>query len=71
MAPWTDSDAAAPARKMPTKGVAIPSLSPLSTFSTRRTRAGTRLSWTIGAPSAASVGATAAAITAATQSPVP
>jgi hypothetical protein len=53
------------------EGVAIPSLSPLSTLSTRRMRAGTRWSCTIGAPSAASVGATAAAITAATQSPVP
>ena len=39
-------------------------------FSTRRTGAGTVPSCTIGAPSAASVGATAAVITAATHRPV-
>ena len=57
--------ATVPAMKKVTNGVAMPSFSPLSTLSTRRMRAGTCVSSTTCAPSAASVGATAAAITAA------
>ena len=57
--------ATAPAMKKLTNGVAMPSFSPLSTFRMRRIRAGTCSSSTTWAPSAASVGATAAAITAA------
>ena len=57
--------ATAPAMKKLTNGVAMPSFSPLSTFRIRRIRAGTCSSSTTWAPSAASVGATAAAMTAA------
>ena len=49
-----------------TNGVAMPSLSPLSTLSARRSREGMSRSDMIAAPSAASVGATAVPITALT-----
>ena len=58
---WAISAATAPARNRLTNGVAMPSFNPLSTLSTRRTRAGTRSSCMIDAPRAASVGATIAA----------
>ena len=51
----------APAMATRTIGVAIPSLRPLSTVISRRTRAGTTGLVTTGTPSAASVGASAAA----------
>ena len=70
-APWMASVVAAPARKIPTNGVAMPSFSPLSTLSTRRMRPGTRESCMMAAPRAASVGATEAAITATTHHPLP
>ena len=52
-----------------TTGVDRPSLRPLSTFSNRRTRDGTRVSVKTVAPSAASVGASSAAINAAAAQP--
>ena len=55
--PWS---LATPAMATSTIGVAMPSLSPLSTFSARRTFAGTCGFDMTGAPSAASVGASAA-----------
>ena len=58
--PWMPRSAARPAMATSTIGVTIPSLSPLSTFSARRTRGGTRGLDMTGAPSAASVGASAA-----------
>ena len=45
-----------------TNGVTMPSFKPLSTFSARRIRAGTRLFSKIDTPTAASVGATMAPI---------
>ena len=69
--PWTLSAAAAPAMATVTTGVAMPSLSPLSTFSTRRTRSGTAGSVITAAPSAASVGASAAPTSSAIQTPMP
>ena len=65
-----DSLAKAPARNKLTKGVTMPSLSPLSTLSMRRTREGIRSSDMIVDPSAASVGATMAPRAAATQRPL-
>ena len=69
IAPASDSTsrlvpATAATRKKFTNGVAMPSLRPLSTLSTRRMRSGTRSSSMMAAPSAASVGATAAPMTA-------
>ena len=64
---WTASAARAPAKNRFTKGVAIPSFSPLSTFRARRTPDGIRSSRRIEAPRAASVGATMAPMAAATQ----
>ena len=52
--------AATPAIATMTMGVAIPSLRPLSTVRSRRTREGTTVLVTTGTPSAASVGARAA-----------
>ena len=69
--PLTASAVAAPAMKRLTKGVAMPSLSPLSTLISRRTPEGTRSSAMMDAPRAASVGATMAPMAAATQSPLP
>ena len=60
----------APARNRLTNGVAMPSFSPLSTLSVRRTPEGTRSSAMIVAPRAASVGATMAPMAAATHSPL-
>ena len=57
--------AAADAMQNVTTGVAMPSFSPLSTFSTRRTRTGSRSSAMTGALNAASVGARLAPIRAA------
>ena len=68
--PLTASVVTAPAMKRLTNGVAMPSLSPLSTLSKRRTPDGTRSSCMMDAPRAASVGATMAPIAAATQSPL-
>ena len=68
---WATSVLTAPARKRLTNGVAMPSLRPLSTFSSRRIRFGIRGSSMIVAPSAASVGATMAPTVAATQSEMP
>ncbi len=65
------SVAAAKARNSVTNGVAIPSLSPLSTFSARRIRTGTFGSLKIGRPNAASVGARMAAMSAAKARPSP
>ena len=62
---WTASAARAPAKNRFTKGVAIPSFSPLSTFRARRTPDGIRSSRRIEAPRAASVGATMAPMAAA------
>ena len=63
--------ASAPARKSSTNGVAMPSFSPLSTLSSRRTPEGTRVSCKMAAPRAASVGATMAPMSAATHQPMP
>jgi hypothetical protein len=65
------SSAATTAMKRVTNGVAIPSLSPLSTFSARRIRTGTDLLVTTAKPSAASVGARIVAIKAAAAHPIP
>src|SRR6476660_2047084 len=72
--PWTPpmpSSAATPAMATNTIGVAIPSFRPLSTFSTRRIRGGTLGSDITDAPSAASVGASAAPTRRAGQRPKP
>jgi hypothetical protein len=57
--------------KMVTNGVAIPSLSPLSTLSARWIRTGTAGSVTTAMPSATSVGARIVAINAAAAHPIP
>ena len=68
---WATSVVTAPARNRLTNGVAIPSLRPLSTLSSRRIRFGIRASSMMVAPSAASVGATMAPMVAATHSEMP
>jgi hypothetical protein len=65
--PPSPSTEAAPAIARTTTGVAIPSLRPLSTVISRRIRDGTALFVTTGIPSAASVGANAAATSRASQ----
>ena len=64
------SSAARTARAISTTGVARPSFSPLSTFSARRTRAGTTGFSTVAEPSPASVGVIAAAISRAPARPI-
>jgi hypothetical protein len=70
-APARPSADAAPAIATMTTGVAIPSLRPLSTVISRRIREGTAGLVTTGTPSAASVGANAAAIGRASHRPIP
>ena len=68
--PWAACcSSIASARNNVTSGVAIPSFSPLSMFSARRIRTGTRRSVKIGNPNAASVGARMAPIKSAKPSP--
>ncbi len=70
--PWAACcSSIASARNNVTSGVAIPSFSPLSMFSARRIRTGTRRSVKIGSPNAASVGARMAPIKSAKPSPSP
>ena len=63
--PWPVVSPTTTARKTVTNGVAMPSFSPLSMLSARRIRTGTALSVTTAIPSAASVGASTAAMRAA------